>query len=842
MSWSEVSNKVVANRISADSWGGVVHQGAKKSWRAAIQNVSSVCAAGMLVIGLINGTHAVAQAQTAQAEGARPLYLDPTQPIEVRVDDLMKRMTLKEKVGQLNLPCVYVDALGKTIPEKIEAIRKFAAGTYTDEIGPGAGFFTLANTLEQKDLATEVNYFNELQKIALTQTRLKIPLLEDEEGTHGAMYPGATVFPEGLSIGSTFDMPLVNQIYAASAQEARAAGIHVLSTLVLELDRDPRMGRNMEAYTEDPYLYTQIAKNIVRGAQGWNINAPDKVVALMTDFPTQSEPSSGLERGAIELSERSLRENYLSPWVAAFNAGSLGVMAGYPEIDDIPEHSSEKWNTDVLRHELGFKGIVESEGGGFDSIIYENVAPDQKQAGEMALRAGVDVDITYEPAYMGPLVQAVQQGEISEALVDRAVRRMLELKFRLGLFENPYVDVAHAQQIVHSQEHQELALQVAKESIVLLKNDNNALPLSKDLKTIAVIGPDANDGWSQLGDYSPSVVPHTIVSILDGIKQAVPQAKILYAKGCDVIDGSQDGFAEAVQAARQAKVAVVVVGEHPDNAGKGDVRPTDGEAYDVASLNLTGNQEALVRAIQATGTPVVLVLVNGRPLAIPWEAAHIPAIVEAWEPGERGGEAVADVLFGDYNPSGRLAISIPRDSGQLPDYYNFKPSKAYWIQKGWSRHRGYVDMPGTPLYPFGYGLSYTQFRYSNLHVEPAQINQGGNVKVTVDVQNTGGRAGTETIEMYLHEHYAPVSLPVEQLRGFERVTLNPSETKTVTLTIRPEDLMLLDRDMLWKVSPGTFDVMIGNSAEDIALRNSFEVRPSDTILNRGISTQPDLAR
>lgn len=816
------------------SWSQMKKMSSKK--HAPIKRLILLCAATMLATGLFNGT-----GLAAQNEVSKPLYLDPAQPVDERVDDLMKRMTLEEKVGQLNLPCVYVDALGKTIPEKIEAIRKFTAGTYTNEIGPAAGFFTLANTLEQKDLTTEVNYFNELQRIALTQTRLKIPLLQDEEGTHGGMFPGATVFPEGLSIGSTFDMPLVNQIYAASAEESRAMGIHVLSTLVLELDRDPRMGRNMEAYSEDPYLYAQIAKNIVEGAQGSNIDAPDKVVALMTDFPTQSEPSSGMERGAIEVSERSLRENYLVPWVAAFNAGALGVMAGYPEIDDIPEHSSEKWNTDVLRHELGFKGIVESEGDGFDSIIYENVAPDQKQAGEMALRAGVDMDITYEPAYMGPLVQAVRDGEISEALVDRAVRRVLELKFRLGLFEHPYVDLAHAQQVVHSEQHQALALQVARESIVLLKNENNLLPLSKDLKTIAVIGPDADDGWSQLGDYSPSVVPHDITSILDGIKQQLPQAKILYARGCDVIDGTED-FAPAIAAARKAQVAIVVVGEHPDNAGKGTVRPTDGEGYDVASLNLTGHQEDLVRSIQATGTHVVLVLVNGRPLAIPWEAAHVPAIVEAWEPGERGGEAVADVLFGDTNPSGRLSITIPRDSGQLPDYYNFKPSKAYWVQKGWSHDGGYVDMPGTPLYPFGYGLSYTQFRYSNLHLDSTQISEGGKVKVTVDVQNTGSRPGTETVEMYLHEHYAPVSLPVQQLRGFERVTLNPGETKTVIMTIRPEDLMLLDRDMLWKVAPGTFDVMIGNSAADIALRDSFQVRIPDTVLNRGVSTQPDLAR
>src|SRR6266700_4554394 len=298
-----------------------------------------------------------------QSGSQQTLYLDPKQPIDRRVEDLLSRMTLKEKAGQLNLPCVYVDELGKTIPEKMQACKRFAAGTYTSEIGPSCGFFTLADTILHERTEQQVEYFNELQKIALTETRLKSLLLEDEEGTHGGMFPGATVFPEGLAIGSTFDMPLVKSIYAAAAQEARSVGIHVLSTLVLELDRDPRMGRNEEAYTEDPYLYSRIAENIVQGAQGADIAAPDKVVALMTDFPTQSEPTSGLERGAIELSERSLRENFLPPWQAAITkSGALGVMAGYPEVEDVPSHGSEKWMNDLLLEELGFKGIVVSEG------------------------------------------------------------------------------------------------------------------------------------------------------------------------------------------------------------------------------------------------------------------------------------------------------------------------------------------------------------------------------------------------------------------------------------------------------------------------------------------------
>ncbi|MDE3178645.1 MAG: hypothetical protein KGM47_03210, partial [Acidobacteriota bacterium] len=315
----------------------------------------------------------------AQNPSSIPVYLDANQPVERRVDDLLSRMTLKEKLGQLNLPCVYVNQLGRNIPAKMAACKEFAAGTYTHEIGPGCGFFTLANTILHQGTLQQADFFNQLQKIALTETRLKIPLLEDEEGTHGAMLSGATIFPEGLAIGSTFDMNLVKAIYAAAAQEARAVGIQMLSTLVLELDRDPRMGRNEEAFTEDPYLYSRIAENIVRGAQGGNVNAPDKVGAVLTDFPTQSEPISGLERGAIELSERMLREDFLPPWIAAItDSGGMGVMAGYPEIDDVPAHASRKWLTEVLRRELGFRGVVMSEGDGFDTLIYEDIVPTQK--------------------------------------------------------------------------------------------------------------------------------------------------------------------------------------------------------------------------------------------------------------------------------------------------------------------------------------------------------------------------------------------------------------------------------------------------------------------------------
>jgi beta-glucosidase len=763
-------------------------------------------------------------AAIAQNGGDEPIYLNPNAPVARRIDDLMSRMTLKEKVGQLNLPCVYVEELGRDIPSKTEACRRFAAGTYTQEIGPGCGFFTLANEILHQGARQQAEYFNELQKIARTQTRLKIPLLEDEEGTHGTMMPGATIFPEGLTIGSTFDTELVKSIYAAAAAEARSVGIHMLSTLVLEEDRDPRMGRNEEAYTEDPYLYQRIAESIVHGTQGDNLAAPDRVIAVMTDFPTQSEPTSGLERGSIELSERYVRENVLLPWIGGITkAGGLGVMAGYPEIEDVPAHASEKWMNKILREEIGFKGIVESEGGGFGTLIYEHIVPTQKEAGALSLRAGVDLNITYEPAYMGPLIENVEEGRVPIALVDRAVRRVLEQKFALGLFEHCEVDPEQAVNIVHSKEHQDLALRTAREGIVLLKNDNHLLPLKKDVGSIAIIGPNAADVANQLGDYSPSVTLQHVVTIREGIQgKASPSTHLAYVKGCGILSPDRSGFAEAVQAAKNARVAIVVVGEQQEDleGRRGIEHRTDGEGHDVANLDLTGVQEDLIKAVYATGTPTVVVLVNGRPLSTRWTAEHVPAIVEAWEPGERGGEAVADVLFGDYNPSGRLAITIPRHSGQLPAYYNYKPSKASWIRE---EHRGYADMPATPLYPFGYGLSYTNFEYSNIHITPNEIHKAGNAQISVDVKNAGSLAGVETTQLYVHETYAPISTPVKRLRGFERVALEPGETKTVTFAVGPEDLQLLDLDMHWVVVPGEFEIMVGKSSQDIPLKGTLKV-------------------
>jgi len=771
---------------------------------------------------LIGSLLAWGSALGAQAGGDLPIYLDSKRPVEERINDLLRRMTLPEKVGQLNMPVVFLEHLGKDRLHRVEACKRFAEGTYTDDIGPGGGFFALATTILFDDARQQAEYINQLQDIATKKTRLKIPLLLTEEGTHGGMFPGATVFPEGLALGSTFDMDLVKAIYAAAAAEARSIGVHELCTLVIEPNRDPRLGRNMEGYSEDPYLCGRIATSIVRGAQGYSVAAKDKVVAVLCHYPGQSQPASGMERGAMEISERSLRETFLIPWVAGVKeAGALGVMATYPEIDDVPNHSSERILTHILHEELGFQGLVLSEGNGFRTLVYGGVAATQKEAGALALKAGVDVNVTYEAAYMKPLIENVEEGRVSMALVDRAVRRVLEQKFRLGLFDNPTVDAENAVRIVHAPAYQDLALRAAREGIVLLKNEKALLPLRKALKSLAVIGPDADDVTSQLGDYSPHKVPQHVVTVLEGIKAKVgPKTQVVYAPGCAVMGSDKSGFAEAVRAAKNAEVAIVVVGEK--QRSKEGEESTDGEGSDVASLDLTGVQEDLIKAVFETGTPVVVVLINGRPLSTRWTAENVPALVEAWQPGERGGEAVADVLFGDLNPSGRLAITIPRHVGQLPAYYNYKPSKAWWMNFSGG---GYVDMPAAPLYPFGYGLSYTRYEYSNLLINPTEIHPGGNAQVRMDVKNAGDRAGEETVQLYLHEAVAPVSIPVKQLRGFQRVALAPGETKTLTFTLTPADLQLLDRDLHWVVVPGDFQIMVGKSSQDIPLKGTLRVTP-----------------
>ena len=755
-----------------------------------------------------------------------PLYKNPIFPIEQRINDLLLRMTLEEKVGQMNIPTCYSSQIGwgleskvpnlwdmedtKEIREKqIEGCRKWAEGTHNTVFGPGGGFFTLSDRLIYEGSERQAKIMNELQKIAVEKTRLGIPLLQIEEGTHGLMCPGGTIFPEGLAIGSSWDRKLVRQIYTVAAKEGRAIGVHGLCTLVIEPNRDPRMGRNEEGYSEDPYMCSQIAAEIVQAIQGYDISAPDKLISFLCHYPGQSQPVSGFERGAMEISERKFREVFLPSFKTGIKKyGALGVMATYPAIDGVAVHSSEKILTGILREELGFKGIVVCEGGGLGTIVTERHAATQKEAGILAIKAGVDVGISIEDAYMGGLIENVNEGKISMSEVDQAVSRLLRLKFQMGLFENPYVDPDYAKKTVNSKEHIDVALQASREGIVLLKNDKKLLPIKKDIRSIAVIGPDADARIDQLGDYYPHNVSENVVTVLAGIKSKIsPKAKVTYVKGCEVIGDKLNEIAKAKAAAKDADIAIVVIGE----AGY----ITNGEGRDVASLDLTGLQEDLLKAVYSTGTPTVAVLINGRPLSIRWASEKIPAIVEAWMCGEQGGNAVADVLFGDYNPGGKLPVSIPRTVGQFPFYYNHSATK---------EDAKYINLPSTPLYEFGFGLSYTTFEYSSLSILPEKINSEGDVDVVFNVKNTGSLKGDEVAQLYINDVVSSTSRPVKELKGYERLTLAPGETKTVRLKLHPEELSLLDRDMNFVVEPGLFEVMVGSSSADIRLKGQFEVK------------------
>jgi beta-glucosidase len=754
-------------------------------------------------------------------------YQNPALITEKRIDDLISRMTLAEKIGQLNMPCGYFSELGNTPQEKQENGRKFAEGTLFEGIGPGGGFFTLTNSALHEGPAQQATYLNELQKIAIGKTRLKIPLLQTEEGTHGFMSSGATIFPEGPTLGSTWNLDLIDNVYKTAAKEARAVGIHQLFTLVIEPLRDPRLGRNQEGFGEDPFLCSQYAATIVKAVQGDDVSSNDKVVAGLCHYPGQSQPVSGLERGAMEISERTLREVFLPSWVAGVKEnGALGVMATYPTIDGIPTHSSSKILTDILRGELNFKGLVLSEGNGVNTLIYTGLAETEKEAAAMVAKAGMDVSISFHQGYLNEMIENVNEGKVSMEIIDRSVRRVLEQKFRLGLFENPFVNIERATKISHAEEHQQLALDVAREGIVLLKNDvlpgkkNKILPLSKNIRSIAVIGPNADDEKNQLGDYTSEVVLQDITTVLEGIRSKLGSEKVKYVKGCNVIGDDGYEIEKAVQAARKSEIAVVVVGENEwQKEGK---KGTSGEGYDVATLELTGHQLELVQKVAATGTPTVVVLINGRALAIPWIAENIPGIVEAWIPGEKGGEAVADVLFGDVNPGGKLPVTFPRHAGQLPVYYNYKPSKSYWLNDGWGN--SYVDLKKSgPLYEFGFGLSYTTFEYSDLEFSAKSIGEYGTTNISCQVKNIGEIAGAETVQLYIRDKISSVVRPVKELKGFEKINLEPGETKKVSFEIGHKELKMLDKDLHWLVEPGDFEIMVESSSEDIRLKGILKV-------------------
>jgi len=764
------------------------------------------------------------------------IYRDATASVETRVDDLISRMTLDEKIAQLG--SIFASPLLEN-----ERFTPDVAGKFLEN---GIGQISAAarsSGLTPRELAV---FANEVQKYLLENTRLRIPAIVHEECLNGFRAKGATIFPQNIGLASTWDTDLIGRITDVIRQQMRAAGVHQGLAPVVDIARDPRWGRIEETFGEDPCLVAGMAVAYVKGLQGDDIRSG--VVATLKHFAGYGLPEGGMNCAPTQIPPRLFREVYLYPFEKAIKeGGTLSVMNAYHELDGIPCGASIELLTYILRGEWGFEGIVVSDYyaiGQLQSI--HKVCQDNAEAAALALTAGIDIELPKSDCYAGPLKEQVEKGKVPVSLVNRAVTRLLRLKFKLGLFEEPYVKPEETAKVVDTPEQRQLALDAARKSIVLLKNDTDLLPLDKDIKTIAVIGPSADSQRNLMGDYTyPSaenfgaiigepggssgtgkddkelradrVESPEVISILEGLKEKVAAGtKILYAKGCEVTGTSEEGLDEAIKAAQAADVAVIAVG---DRSGLG-IDCTSGEMRDSSELHLPGIQEKLVKAIYETGTPVVLVLVNGRPYTLGWMAAKIPAIIEAWLPGEEGGRALADVLFGDYNPGGKLPVSFPEKVGQIPVYYGHKPSGGKSFMWG-----NYVDGGTKPLFEFGHGLSYTTFEFSDLEIKPEKVPLQGEVTIRLDVKNTGARAGDEVVQLYINDVVASVTRPVKELKGFERVHLQPGEQRTVEFILPTDLLAFYDKNMQRAVEPGMFKVMVGSSSANILLEGEFEVEP-----------------
>ena len=734
-----------------------------------------------------------------QAGGAVTGYRNPRLPIEQRTADLLGRMTLEEKVEQLRggRTSVYgiVDPTGKFTDESIH--------------GNFRQIYDMHSRMSPHDQAV---YRNALQRYAVEKTRLGIPQIFQDEALHGYTAEGATSFPQAIALGSTWDPELIQRAFTAVADEAASAGINQVFAPVLNLARDPRWGRTEETYGEDPYLSARIGVAAIKGLQGENFMIDrHHVLATAKHFAALGEPYGGRNTAPANYSERDLREAFLVPFRAAVRDAQVGsVMAAYNEINGgIPCHINHWLLEDVLRGEWGFRGYVTSDGAGLEMLVNtHHIAADYAGAARMALAAGLDYDRSDGSVY-ATLADQVRAGKIPESEIDRAVSKILAVKFRLGLFEDPYADPNYAERITNSEPHRKLALEVAQKAIVLLKNGGNLLPLDlKKYKTIAVIGPDAAS--VHLGGYSRPPGGRG-VSLLQGIRErAGSSAHVVYAEGCQItvrVHGKVElpnpkvqieSIRAATEMARKADVAILVLGGNEETCHEASIRnPGDRD-----SLGMVGLQNRLVQSVVETGTPTVVFLINGRPLSINYAAEHVPAILEGWYLGQEGGTAAAQVLFGDVNPGGKLTITFPRSVGELPAYYYHKPSADV----------PYLFEKHGPLFPFGHGLSYTTFSFSNLRLTPARIASEGETTVRVEVTNTGSRAGDEVAQLYLRDRVSSVTRPVKQLAGFRRVHLKPGETQTVRFKLTPEELGFYNADMHWIVEPGAFDIMVGSSS------------------------------
>jgi beta-glucosidase len=767
---------------------------------------STLCLISGLLLTIFTGAAKSLSQEQSIPGAASQRYKDATLPIADRVADLLSRMTLDEKVAQINWGWQHtIDVVDPTGTYTTESARQAVQAEWGPEI-----------KLTPRNAAI---LRNAVQRYQLEKTRLGIPILFPGEALHGYMEYGSTSFPQALGLASTWDPALVKRIFTAIGDEAGSRGSGQVFSPVLDIARDPRWGRTEETFGEDPYLVSRIGVAAIEGLQGDSFLIDrHHVMATAKHFAVHGMPEGGTNTAPGNYSERVIRENFLAPFQAAVQEAHVGsVMASYNEIDGVPSHVNH-WLLDrVLRQEWGFNGYISSDDFGIQMLVEtHHVAHDMADAARQALDAGVDFDVSDPPVYTN-LAQQVKAGTVSIIEVDRAVARVLATKFQLGLFDHPYVDPDYAEHVNNSQEHKELALEAARKELVLLKNDKNLLPLDlARVKTIAVIGPNA--AGVHLGGYSRD--PGFGISVLDGIKARVgDRAKVVYAQGCRITTAPEDfrgwsadnvelvdaktqadSIHAAVDAARKSDVAVVVVGE---NESTNREAWSDNHRGDRDSLDLLGAQNDLVKAVVETGKPVVVLLINGRPLSVNYIAENVPAIFEGWYMGEMGGQAFAEALFGNVNPGGKLPITFPHTVGALPDFYNHKPSD----------NRSYEFSTRQPLFAFGSGLSYTTFKFDNLRVEPQEILSAGTAKVRVDVTNTGSREGDEVAELYLHQRVASVTQPVMKLTGFERVTLKPGEKRTVEFTVTAEMLKIWDIDMHQVVEPGVFDLMVGPSSD-----------------------------
>lgn len=737
------------------------------------------------------------------------VYLDARQPVEKRVKDLMKRMTLEEKVAQMS-QYVGIEHMKKAEKEMtVEEMRKSHA----------TGFYPNLHSSELEELTKkgmvgsflhvvtwkEANY---LQSLAL-QSRLKIPVLVGIDAIHGnGLYNGATIYPTPIGQASTFDEALVEKASRETALEMRAAGMHWTFTPNVEVARDARWGRVGETFGEDPYLVGRMGAATVRGFQSNDFTGSDKVIACAKHFIAGSQPINGINGAPADISDRTLWEVFMPPFKACNDAGVFTFMMAHNELNGVPCHSSSYLMTDVLRKQWKFDGFVVSDWMDVERLHdYHRVAPTLDQAYRMSVANGLDMHM-HGPGFAESIADAVRTRKISIKRIDEAVSKILEAKFKLGLFENPFIEGEKVDQRIFTPEHQKTALDMARKSIVLLKNEGDLLPLDKSKKQrIFVTGPNA-DNQTILGDWAFVQPDDRTTTIIEGLRQVAPENEfVFYPFGRNLRKMQPSQVQEAVQQSKGCDVAVVVVGENSMRYHWAD--KTCGENSDRYDLSLVGLQQQLVEDIHATGIPVIVVLVNGRPLSTEWIAETIPALIEAWEPGSLGGQAVAEIIFGDVNPEAKLPITIPRHSGQIQTYYNYKFTSK-WFK--------YATGNSKPLYEFGYGLSYSRFNIGAPWLSSGELNPGGTIQASVEVTNVGQVAGSEVVQLYIRDMYSSVTRPVKELKAYRKVHLQPGETQTIRFDLSEKELKFYDEAMNYVAEPGEFELMIGNSSRDADLK------------------------